>query len=65
MPPTIVKLNCFQRDTLSWYFNPENHEGDDWPTEPAELQIEIVDGNLRIDGVWLLPDGSWATFPPS
>lgn len=56
-----VILNPKQREAVSWYFNPENHDGEEWPlNEP--VQIEVDRGELVLGGAYLHEDGEWATF---
>jgi hypothetical protein len=54
-----VILNVVQRDALSWYFNNDNHDGDDWPLADP-VSIVVRDGLLCVGGCWLWSDGEWS-----
>ncbi len=57
--PDTVTLNQAQRLALCYYFQ----EGcEPWPGV-AEVQLEVNQGQLNIDGCYLHPDGEWATYP--
>jgi len=57
-----VILNEAQREAVSFYFSPDNHEGEAWPVnEPCT--IEVLNGELVINDTYLHTDGEWATFP--
>jgi hypothetical protein len=57
-----VVLNEAQRGAVSWYFDPDNEDGEPWPLdEPVE--IEVVGEELTLNGVFLHPDGEWGTMP--
>lgn len=60
--PHDVVLNEEQRGSVSFYFSPENHEGEPWPLDEP-VTIRVVNGELEIGGAWLHSDGEWATFP--
>jgi hypothetical protein len=60
----FVNLNGVQRESLSWLFNPRNTDGMEPWDDSEPVEIEIRDGRLGINSVFLLPDGSWATYVP-
>lgn len=56
-----VTLNAAQRDAVSFYFSGDNHEGEPWPLDEP-VDIEVIDGQLVINTVYLHADGNWATW---
>lgn len=58
-----LRLNEEQRAAVSWFFSPENHDGEPWRLdEPVDVDVGD-DGQLRLSGCYLHTDGEWATFP--
>lgn len=56
-----IALNDAQRAAISFWFSPDNHEGEPWPVdEPITLKKDR--GELVLGGCYLHPDGHWATF---
>jgi hypothetical protein len=55
-----VVLNKEQRTALSQYFSPDNR-GEEHPL-PEPFLIECKRGQLVLNGLYLHPDGSWATY---
>jgi hypothetical protein len=57
-----VLLNERQRDTLSWYFNNTNDDGEPIPYDEP-ITFDVVDGQLVVNGNYLNSDGEWGGEP--
>lgn len=57
-----IVLNEVQRAALSYYFDPDNDEGDPLPLDEP-IQFKKIFGQLYMNGAYLHGDGEWATFP--
>lgn len=62
-PPTgkAVVLNERQRGAVSWYFDPDNEDGEPWPLDEP-VYVDVVDGQLVLNDCYLHSDGEWATY---
>lgn len=56
-----ILLNAEQRDTLAWFFDTRNEDGEPWLfDEPGTIEVDR--GQLVLNGCYLHRDGEWATF---
>lgn len=59
---TEIPLTMEQRESISYLFNLDNHEGEPWyPDEPMTLEMNDK-GEICINECWLHKDGNWATY---
>lgn len=60
---STVILNAAQREALSWFFNPDNDEGEPF-IEGEAIDFKVDKGIPFVCGAYLWPDGEWATYHP-
>lgn len=60
---TDVILNAAQREALSWFFNPDNQEGEPF-IEGGAIEFRVERGIAFVCGAYLWPDGEWGSYHP-